>query len=73
MATVTLKGNPITTLADLPAVGSQAPAFTLTGAGLADVKLADFAGFSPSLTSVWMGQYFPKCTGLKTCACGTLR
>ena len=44
MATVTLKGNPITTLADLPAVGSQAPDFTLTGAGLADVKLADFAG-----------------------------
>lgn len=44
MATVTLKGNPITTLADLPAVGSQAPDFTLTGAGLADVKLTDFAG-----------------------------
>ncbi|MBU2425408.1 MAG: thiol peroxidase, partial [Gammaproteobacteria bacterium] len=44
MATVTLKGNPITTLADLPAVGTQAPDFTLTGAGLADVKLADFAG-----------------------------
>ncbi|RVU33394.1 thiol peroxidase [Rheinheimera riviphila] len=44
MATVTLKGNPITTLADLPAVGSKAPDFTLTGAGLADVKLADFAG-----------------------------
>jgi thiol peroxidase len=44
MATVTLKGNPITTLADLPAVGSQAPDFTLTGAGLADVKLADFTG-----------------------------
>ena len=44
MATVTLKGNPITTVADLPAVGSKAPDFTLTGAGLADVKLADFAG-----------------------------
>ncbi len=44
MATVTLKGNPITTLADLPAVGTQAPDFTLTGADLADVKLADFAG-----------------------------
>lgn len=44
MATVTLKGNPFQTAADLPAVGSQAPDFTLTGAGLSDVKLADFAG-----------------------------
>lgn len=44
MATVTLKGNPITTVGELPAVGSKAPAFTLTGAGLSEVKLADFAG-----------------------------
>ncbi len=44
MATVTLKGNPFQTIGELPAVGSKAPDFTLTGAGLADVKLADFAG-----------------------------
>jgi thiol peroxidase len=44
MATVTLKGNPFNTVGELPAVGSQAPAFTLTGAGLADITLADFAG-----------------------------
>jgi thiol peroxidase len=44
MATVTLKGNPFQTVGELPAIGSQAPDFTLTGAGLADVKLADFAG-----------------------------
>jgi len=44
MATVTLKGNPFQTVGELPAVGSQAPDFTVTGAGLADVKLADFAG-----------------------------
>jgi len=44
MATVTLKGNPFQTVGELPAVGSQAPAFVLTGAGLADVSLADFSG-----------------------------
>jgi len=44
MATVTLKGNPFQTVGNLPAVGSTAPDFTLTGAGLADVKLADLAG-----------------------------
>ena len=44
MATITLRGNPINTAGDLPAVGSPAPAFTLTGAGLGDVSLGDFAG-----------------------------
>jgi thiol peroxidase len=44
MATVTLKGNPIHTNADLPAVGQQAPDFKLVAADLADVTLADFKG-----------------------------
>jgi len=44
MATVTLKGNPIHTSGDLPAVGSTAPAFTLVGADLADVRLGNFTG-----------------------------
>ena len=44
MAQVTLKGNPVSIQGELPAVGSAAPAFTLVGAGLADVALADFAG-----------------------------
>ena len=44
MATVTLKGNPIHTSGDLPAVGSAAPDFSLTKGDLADVSLADFAG-----------------------------
>ncbi len=44
MATVTLKGNPFQTVGNLPAVGAKAPNFVLTGAGLADVSLADFAG-----------------------------
>lgn len=44
MATVTLRGNPIHTVGELPAIGSQAPDFLLTGAGLSEVKLSDFAG-----------------------------
>lgn len=44
MATVTLRGNPINTHGELPQVGAKTPAFVVTGAGLADVTLADFAG-----------------------------
>lgn len=44
MASITLKGNAINTSGDLPAVGSQAPDFSLTGADLADVTLKDYAG-----------------------------
>lgn len=44
MATITLKGNKINTSGDLPAVGSQAPEFSLTNADLQDVGLKDFSG-----------------------------
>ncbi len=44
MSTVTLKGNPINTIGELPAVGTKAPEFLLVGSNLADVKNADFAG-----------------------------
>ena len=44
MATVHLKGNPVRTNGELPAVGATAPAFTLVGGNLADVALADYAG-----------------------------
>lgn len=44
MAKVTLKGNPISISGELPAVGSQAPDFSLTGSDLKDVTLADFKG-----------------------------
>ena len=44
MTTVTLKGNAFHTNGDLPAVGSQAPDFHLTGGDLADVTLATYAG-----------------------------
>jgi thiol peroxidase len=44
MAEITLRGNPIHTAGELPAVGSPAPAFTLTGGTLGDVTAGDFAG-----------------------------
>ncbi|MEM5948297.1 thiol peroxidase [Spirochaetia bacterium 38H-sp] len=44
MASITLKGNPINTIGELPAVGQKAPDFLLTKADLSDVSLADFKG-----------------------------
>jgi thioredoxin-dependent peroxiredoxin len=44
MATIALKGNPIHTIGELPAVGSKAPDFNLTGGDLSDVSLKTFAG-----------------------------
>ncbi len=44
MAEVTLRGTPVQVAGDLPQVGQQAPAFTLVGAGLADVSLSSLAG-----------------------------
>lgn len=44
MARITLQGNPITTIGELPAVNTPAPSFTLTGTDLADRTLKDFAG-----------------------------
>lgn len=44
MATVTLKGNKISTNGELPAAGASAPDFTLTDTELNDVSLADFKG-----------------------------
>jgi Peroxiredoxin len=44
MATVTLKGNPIHTSGELPAVGAPAPDFTLVKTDLGAVSLKDLAG-----------------------------
>jgi len=41
MATVTLGGNPVNTVGELPSVGAQAPEFTLT-----DAEVADFSSDS---------------------------
>lgn len=40
MATTKLKGNTVNTAGDLPAAGSAAPSYTLTGADLGDVESA---------------------------------
>jgi thiol peroxidase len=44
MAVITVGGAPVHTRGSLPAVGSRAPDFLLTGADLKDVRLADFKG-----------------------------
>ncbi|MGB9684963.1 MAG: thiol peroxidase [Rectinema subterraneum] len=44
MASITFKGNPVQTSGTLPAKGTKAPDFRLTGSDLKDVGLADFAG-----------------------------
>ena len=44
MATITLEGNEIHTVGELPAIGSDAPAFTLTNSEMGETSLADFAG-----------------------------
>ncbi len=43
MTTITLEGNEINTVGELPATGSKAPEFTLTNAELAEVSLSDFS------------------------------
>ena len=44
MATITLRGNPIQTSGELPAVGSAAPSFTLTKGDMSELSSADLAG-----------------------------
>ncbi|WP_309080339.1 thiol peroxidase [Zhihengliuella sp.] len=44
MTDITLQGSPVSTVGELPAVGSQAPEFTLVGTDLSEVSSADFAG-----------------------------
>ncbi len=44
MAHITLGGNPVTTVGELPAVGTEAPAFSLVGSDLSEVTSDSFAG-----------------------------
>ncbi|GAA1633127.1 MULTISPECIES: thiol peroxidase [Brevibacterium] len=43
MATTALEGNPVHTSGDLPAIGTQAPAYTLVGNDLGEVNSSEFA------------------------------
>ncbi|MFW0109834.1 thiol peroxidase [Rothia sp. P13129] len=44
MAETKLKGNTVHTVGELPAVGAQAPAFSVVGADLSEITSADFEG-----------------------------
>jgi len=44
MAKITLKGNPINTVGELPTVGSKAPFFALTDGELGEKNIGDFEG-----------------------------
>ena len=44
MASITLKGNPVSTVGELPAVGSDAPAFSALKTDLSECALSDLAG-----------------------------
>jgi thiol peroxidase len=44
MANITLKGNPVTTIGSLPAVGTKLKDFTLVDSDMSNKSLTDFAG-----------------------------
>lgn len=44
VASITLKGNPISTVGELPKVGSDAPAFSAVKTDLSECTLSDFSG-----------------------------
>lgn len=44
MGHITLKGNPVDTIGDLPAAGSKAPPFMLVKTDLSEIQLRDFEG-----------------------------
>ncbi len=44
MASITLKGTPVTTVGELPAVGSDAPAFSAVKTDLSECSLSDLKG-----------------------------
>lgn len=66
MAQITLRGNPINTVGELPAVGSAAPAFSLTGTDLGAVDNGQFGG-KPVLLNIFPSIDTPVCaTSVRT-------
>ncbi len=66
MAQITLRANPIHTLGELPAVGSTAPEFTLTGTDLGAVTSEQFRG-KPLLLNIFPSVDTPVCaTSVRT-------
>ena len=60
MAQITLRGTPINTVGDLPAVGSPAPAFSLTGSDLGTVNKDQFSG-KPVVLNIFPSIDTPVC------------
>lgn len=66
MAQITLRGNPINTVGELPAVGSKAPGFSLVGGDLAAVSSDQFAG-KPVVLNIFPSIDTPVCaTSVRT-------
>ena len=66
MAQITLRGNPINTVGELPAVGSPAPAFNLTGTDLGAVSNDQFGG-KPVVLNIFPSIDTPVCaTSVRT-------
>lgn len=66
MAQITLRGNSINTVGDLPAVGSPAPGFALTGTDLGVVSSEQF-GDKPVLLNIFPSVDTPVCaTSVRT-------
>lgn len=66
MAEVTLRGNPVHTVGDLPAVGGPAPAFSLTGTTLGPVANGDYTG-KPVVLNIFPSIDTPTCaTSVRT-------
>jgi thiol peroxidase len=66
VAQITLRGNQINTVGELPAIGSQAPGFTLTGTDLGEVSSSQFSG-TPVLLNIFPSIDTPVCaTSVRT-------
>jgi thioredoxin-dependent peroxiredoxin len=66
MAQITLRGNPINTVGELPAVGSPAPGFSLVGTDLGAVSNEQFSG-KPVLLNIFPSVDTPVCaTSVRT-------
>jgi thiol peroxidase len=60
MAQITLRGNAINTVGELPAVGSSAPSFSLTGSDLSPLSSDKFSG-KPVLLNIFPSVDTPVC------------
>ncbi|HZC92420.1 MAG TPA: thiol peroxidase [Mycobacterium sp.] len=66
MAQITMRGNPINTVGDLPAVGAPAPSFHLTGSDLSAVSSEQYDG-KPVLLNIFPSVDTPVCaTSVRT-------